>query len=190
MPAIKTGMTNVAGHFCSHIGTVSQPLPVAVSQVHGGIWEPGLTCAQTWGGMQTYLIPLATQRRPPPAHPSHGTHHTEAIWVSWSTKIKNNNNLQEMNQGECILFALLYVSVRSSISSALRYGRPSWMSVKSTWGAGDSLGGGPLLPRLSKPRRPPPRYIWNQDGHPSPVPVSARSWRSPRKKKGRVNSLA
>ena len=24
MPAIKTGMTNVAGHFCSHIGKVSQ----------------------------------------------------------------------------------------------------------------------------------------------------------------------
>ena len=65
----------------------------------GGIWEPGLTCAQTWGGMQTYLIPLATQRRPPHAHTSHGTHHTEAIWVSWSTKIKNNNNLQESESG-------------------------------------------------------------------------------------------
>ena len=25
--------------------------------------------------------------------------------------------------------------------------------------AGDSLGVGPLLPRLSKPRRPPPRYV-------------------------------
>ena len=30
MPAIKTRMTNVAGHLCSHIGTVSQ----AMSQVH------------------------------------------------------------------------------------------------------------------------------------------------------------
>ena len=34
MPAIKTGMTNVAGHFCSDIGTVSQAVPAAMSQVH------------------------------------------------------------------------------------------------------------------------------------------------------------
>ena len=33
MPAIKTGMTNVAGHFCSHIATVSQVVPAAMSQV-------------------------------------------------------------------------------------------------------------------------------------------------------------
>ena len=34
MPAIKTGMTNVGGHLCSHIGTVSQAEPAAMSQVH------------------------------------------------------------------------------------------------------------------------------------------------------------
>ena len=33
MPAVKTGMTNVAGLFCSHIGTVSQTVPAAMSQV-------------------------------------------------------------------------------------------------------------------------------------------------------------
>ena len=31
--AVKTGMTNVAGHFYSHIGTVSQAVPAALSQV-------------------------------------------------------------------------------------------------------------------------------------------------------------
>ena len=34
MPAVKTGMSNVAGCFCSHIGTVSQAVPAAMSQVH------------------------------------------------------------------------------------------------------------------------------------------------------------
>ena len=34
MPAIKTGMTNVGGHICFHIGTVSQAIPAAMSQVH------------------------------------------------------------------------------------------------------------------------------------------------------------
>ena len=60
MPRVKTWMSNVAGHFCSHIGTVSQAVPAAMSHVHrrhmrtrlyrrqcrryfGGIWEPGLT---------------------------------------------------------------------------------------------------------------------------------------------------
>ena len=31
MPAIKTGMTNVVGHFRSHIGTVSQAVPGSTS---------------------------------------------------------------------------------------------------------------------------------------------------------------
>ena len=34
MPAVKTGMIYVASHFCSHIGTVSQALTAAMSQVH------------------------------------------------------------------------------------------------------------------------------------------------------------
>ena len=47
--------------------------------------------------------------------------------------------------------------VRSrSRSSALRYGLPSWVSVKYTCGEWDRY--------LFKPRRPPPWYIWNQDG--------------------------
>ena len=41
--------------------------------------------------------------------------------------------------------------VRSSRSSALRYGRPSWMSVKYTYGAWGRY--------RFKPRRPPPRYM-------------------------------
>ena len=41
-PGVKAGMSNVAGHFCSHIGTVSQAVPAAMSQVHrGGMLEPG-----------------------------------------------------------------------------------------------------------------------------------------------------
>ena len=32
MPAVKTGMTHVAGHFCSHIKTVSQAVSAAMSQ--------------------------------------------------------------------------------------------------------------------------------------------------------------
>ena len=111
---------------------ISEQYPRPCRRCIGGIWEPGLTCAQTWDGLQTYRIPLATQRRPPRAHTSHGTHHTEAIWVSGSKKRKNNNNLREMNRSECRLFTVPYFSVRSSISSALRYERPSWMSVKST----------------------------------------------------------
>ena len=34
MLAVRTGITNVAGHFCSHIRTVSQAVPAAMSQVH------------------------------------------------------------------------------------------------------------------------------------------------------------
>ena len=34
MPGVKTEMSNVAGHFCSHIGTVSQAELAATSQVH------------------------------------------------------------------------------------------------------------------------------------------------------------
>ena len=34
MPAVKTGMTNVASHICSHIGTLSQAVSAAMSQVH------------------------------------------------------------------------------------------------------------------------------------------------------------
>ena len=34
MPAVKARMTNVAGHFCSHIGAVSQEVPAAMSQMH------------------------------------------------------------------------------------------------------------------------------------------------------------
>ena len=35
MSGVKTGMsTDVAGHFCSHIGTVSQAAPAAMLQVH------------------------------------------------------------------------------------------------------------------------------------------------------------
>ena len=47
MPGVKTGMSNVAGHFCSHIGTVSQAVPAAMSQVHrGGMLEPGFCCCR------------------------------------------------------------------------------------------------------------------------------------------------
>ena len=31
---LKTGKTNVAGHFCCHIGTVPQAVPAVMSQVH------------------------------------------------------------------------------------------------------------------------------------------------------------
>ena len=31
---VKTRMSNVAGHFCAHIGTVSEAVPAAMSQVH------------------------------------------------------------------------------------------------------------------------------------------------------------
>ena len=33
MPAIKTEITNTTGHFCFHIGTASQEVPAAMSQV-------------------------------------------------------------------------------------------------------------------------------------------------------------
>ena len=32
--AVKTGMTNVASHFCYHIGTVSQAVLAAMRPVH------------------------------------------------------------------------------------------------------------------------------------------------------------
>ena len=38
--AVKTGMTNVAGHFYSHIGTVSQAVPAALSQAPSSIKRP------------------------------------------------------------------------------------------------------------------------------------------------------
>ena len=34
MPPVKARMTSVAGHFCSHIGAVSQEVPAAMSQMH------------------------------------------------------------------------------------------------------------------------------------------------------------
>ena len=34
MPVLNTGMTNVAGDFCSHIETASQAVPAVMSQVH------------------------------------------------------------------------------------------------------------------------------------------------------------
>ena len=39
MPEVKTGMTDVAGHFCSHIGTAA--VPAAMSQIYRRRWEPG-----------------------------------------------------------------------------------------------------------------------------------------------------
>ena len=39
---VKTGMTNFAGYFCSHIGTVSQAVPAAMSQVHQRHMRTGL----------------------------------------------------------------------------------------------------------------------------------------------------
>ena len=36
MTAVKTDMASVAGDFCSHIGTVSQAAPAAMSQVARG----------------------------------------------------------------------------------------------------------------------------------------------------------
>ena len=53
------------------------------------------------------------------------------------------------------LFAVLYFSERSSRSSALRYGLPSCISFKTTWGAGGCLGGSEKLPQSYNPRRPP-----------------------------------
>ena len=61
------------------------------------------------------------------------------------------------------LFTVLCFSVRSSRSSALRYGLPSCMSVKTTWGGRDGLGGS--SPSSYNPRRPPPRYIWKINGN-------------------------
>ena len=59
------------------------------------------------------------------------------------------------------LFTVLYYSVRSSRSSALRYGLPSCMSVNYLWDGG-GLGGSarPPSPYSYNPRRPLPRYIW------------------------------
>ena len=42
MPAVKTGMTDVASYFCSHIGTVSQAVPAAILQVHQRHIKTGL----------------------------------------------------------------------------------------------------------------------------------------------------
>ena len=50
MPAVKTGMSNVAGCFCSHIGTVSQAVPAAMSQVHRRHMRTRLYSATTWTG--------------------------------------------------------------------------------------------------------------------------------------------
>ena len=42
IPGVKTGMTNVAGDFCSYMGTVFQAVPAAMTQkCIEGIWEPG-----------------------------------------------------------------------------------------------------------------------------------------------------
>ena len=58
------------------------------------------------------------------------------------------------------LFTVLYFSVRSSRSSALRYGLPSCMSVKTTWGAG---GGGLLDEAIIIPDARPLGTFENHD---------------------------
>ena len=82
------------------------------------------------------------------------------------------------------LFTVRYFSVRSSISRALPYGWPSWMSVKSTLGGGggDGLGGGEkiffcLLP-LTTYIPPTPAPAVHVKPRWPPLPVSARSLRS------------
>ena len=44
MSTLKTGMTKVAGNFCSHIGTVSQAVPAAKSHVHRRHMRTRLKC--------------------------------------------------------------------------------------------------------------------------------------------------
>ena len=57
------------------------------------------------------------------------------------------------------LFTVLYFSVRCSRSKALFYGLPSCISVKTTFGAGDGLGGSPIIPDAR-----PLGTVENQDG--------------------------
>ena len=83
------------------------------------------------------------------------------------------------------LFTVLYFSVKWARSRALRYGLPSCMSVKATWGAGAVWFGGlvffsspsPASPYSYNPRRPPPRYIWKSRWPPLTVrrAISRRS---------------
>ena len=76
----------------------------------------------------------------------------------------------------------------------MRIGYPSWMSVKSTQGAGDGLGGGKknIFSRLHLPNalNPDARPLGARWPGPGPVPVSARSllsyYLSPRSKRFRL----
>ena len=63
MPAVKTGMTDVAGYFCSDIGTVSQAVPAAMSQVHQRHIRTGLKYKK-WAGNQTAGISFSFMCRP------------------------------------------------------------------------------------------------------------------------------
>ena len=69
MPGVKTGMSNVAGHFCSHIWTVSPAVPAAISQVHRRHIRTSLNygehkwklCIQDLHGMTLLPIPYVKQ---------------------------------------------------------------------------------------------------------------------------------
>jgi len=79
MPAVKTGMTNVAGHFCSYIETVSQAVPAAMSLVHRRHKRTTVFLHLAFKFSQSYfqvfrmqsLSPLGEQQQPSPSkhHP-------------------------------------------------------------------------------------------------------------------------
>ena len=61
-------------------------------------------------------------------------------------------------KNELRLFTVLYFSVRSSRSSALRFPLPSCMTVKTSWGVGAVWEEARKIESYN-PRRPLPRYI-------------------------------
>ena len=66
-----------------------------------------------------------------------GTRKSVPILVqSFSGRGESHDVIFIFGAGQVTLFTVLYFSVRSSRSSALRYGLPSCMSVKTTSGAG------------------------------------------------------
>ena len=76
---------------------------------------------------------------------------------------------------QCRLFTVPYFSLRSLQLNALHYWQPSWMSVKSTWGLGDSLKGSLPLPTTLDPNACP---LGTLETKMAVVPVSALSWTS------------
>ena len=174
MQAIKTGMTNVAGHLCSHIGTVSQAVPAAVSQVHRRHMR---TRVNVRSNLKRFTNLSDSARNPATTptcshfswYPSHWSHLGQ-----WKYKNKEQQRFARKESGRIytvhnpLFFRKIVDIERFALPAAILDECHIYLRGGEQFGRRSPPPSPPSTHRY-KPRHPPPRYIyekWNQDGHP------------------------